>query len=410
MSVIFPFPLPTTGAFAFSQCIPSTEHYHLIAEADARRARLRDTLKRAKRRDIQDMVEVVKAIDDYIPYLFTIKRGIEAGGLLLDSEIVTSWRMPLSKSHINMVETSRVSAPTIYYEVCMTMLTYALALLALAEEIYQVGQADEKWKQTTAHLLTAQSILIYLSTHPLQLSTPVPIDLQPSTLSFVVYMISGSLHLLIIYKSLPSPSAVSKPPVSSLMSRVSIYALEKFTTAASLLPQALRNDALESWVKEAKAYSTAVAGRYMAIENESKQNVGVAIAQCAAALAALKSGPAVALLSKPKLLHKSSSSSAHSSAAKYRGGLQSSMKPLREELEKLEKEYRNQNDKLTFQKIPDIKEVKRNWPSGREVVVPKPEWTPTGSLVSWDDEEDDDEDGNAGPARAPSYGGQGQYY
>ncbi|KAK9322618.1 hypothetical protein V1517DRAFT_323017 [Lipomyces orientalis] len=429
MSVIFPFPLPTTGAFSFCNCISSTEHYQLLADADVHRARVRDVLKRAKRRNIQDMLEVVKAIEDYIPYAFTIKTGLETGDLLLDAEIVTSWRLPLTGSHKHLVENQRVQVPTIYFEISMALLTYALSLLSLGEETYQVSNSEEKWKQATAHLLSAQALLIYLSTHPLQLGSTPPLDLYPSTLTPMINVISGSLHLLVIYKSLPSAtSSASKPPPASLMSRISIYALEQYSAALSLLPTSLRNDELQDWVRDAKSYVSAVVQRYMAVERESKGDVGSAIAFCVAARTELKGGSAAEILkSSSKLLHKkpnisfSSSSSASSSRSsgggggggggggKQKDGIQDNIRALRSELDELENNYRTQNDRLTFQKIPDAREIKRNWPSGREVVAPRSEWVPPKSLVDWDSAGDVVEAERRDRVQV-GYSGQGQYY
>ncbi|KAK7204809.1 hypothetical protein BZA70DRAFT_185099 [Myxozyma melibiosi] len=418
MSLTFPFPLPTTGAFSYCQCISSSDHYQLLADADVRRAQLRDVLKRAKRKNIQDMLEVVKAIEDYIPFAFTIKEGIESGDLSLDHEIVTSWRPPLVGSHLHMVENQRISAPTISYEVSMTLLTYSLSLLSLAEEAYLVGNSEDKWKQSTAYLLSAQSILIYLSTHPLLIDPAPPLDLQPSTLTPLVNMIAGALHLLVLYKSLPTPDSTAKPPSASLMSRISIFALEKFSAALTLLPQSLKNDALERWIQDAKSYCSALAERYMAVERESKGDVGAAIALCMAGRAELKSGSGSSILKKPSRLSipkrsssstTSSESSQSSSSSASDSGLKTAMKRLRQDLESLETDFRVQNDRLSFQKIPDTKEVKRNWPSGREVVASKGEWTPPASLVDWEGTGEHHESA-PGMRRGVSYSGQGQYY
>ncbi|KAK9461397.1 uncharacterized protein V1516DRAFT_691372 [Lipomyces oligophaga] len=407
MSIIFPFSLPTTGAFSFSSHISSTEYYQLLADADVHRAHLRDILKRAKRNNTQDVIEVVKTLEDYIPILFSIQTGIDNGELSLDSEIVTTWRMPISPSQFHkMGDNQRISGSTIVYEISMTLLTYALSLMSLAEETFQASDSDDKWKQCTAHLLSAQSVLTYLNSHPAQTYTIVPIDLQSSTLSPLITTISGSLHLLILYKSLSSAKSAASTASASLMSRVSIYALEKFSTALALLPPSLRREPIENWLQDAKSYSSGLAQRFMAIDSEAKGQTGAAIALCAAGISDLKSGSMITkskdiLSKKPNLSNRSTSNASLSKTY-----IKSKIKQLRLELENMESSYRNQNDKVLFQQVPDMKEVKRTWPSGREVVAPKHEWKQPASVVDWRSGLYNDQPTN----QTHSYGGQGHYY
>lgn len=225
-------------------------------------------------------------------------------------------------------------------------------------------------------------------------------------------MIGGALHLLVIYKSLPSPDSAEKPPSPSLMSRISIYALEKFSAALSLLPPSLKNDNFENWIRDAKLYSTAVAERFMAVERESKGDVGAAIALCMAGRAEIKPGPAILKKSSRLSMPKRSSSSISADgtfSGESLGDIKESMKRLRSELETMERDYRAQNDRLSFQKIPDIKDTKRNWPSGREVVAVKGEWTPPASLIDWGGTGEHHESPSA-VRQSVSYSGQGQYY
>ncbi|KAK9479955.1 hypothetical protein V1514DRAFT_318565 [Lipomyces japonicus] len=441
MSVVPLLSLPSTGSFSFCQLISSVEHYQLLSTADVNRARVRDVLKRAKRNNNKDSLEVVKALEDYIPYLFSIKDGLEAGGLQLDHEIgetldtkkfqvrletdrlVTSWRMPFSgSSQLHVVEPQRVELPTIYFEVFMSVLTYALSLLTLAEEVYQTSSAEDKWKQATTHLLLAQSILVYLSTHSLQLNAPVPLDLQASTFTPIINLISGSLHLLVIYKSLSSSTSSSsnnnnnnnnnKPLSAGLMARISIFAQEKFGTALSLLPSNLQNHSIETWIQDANRYSTALAAKYLAIERNGRDEVGRAIALCVGARNAISS-ISVFKKSKELLLKKSTSNPFTSSASKnpYSNSfifLKDRIVQLDKEIEELEKQYRTQNDRISFQAIADVKDVMRSWPSGREVVAAKSEWEPSKRLIEWDNYSDNSV--QQGSKSQISYSGQGSYY
>ncbi|KAK9453008.1 hypothetical protein V1511DRAFT_506242 [Dipodascopsis uninucleata] len=444
MSLVFSFALPTTGAFAFSECILSSSRYQLLSEADIHRARFRDVLKRAKRKNVQGMMEIVKAAEYYLPLLFAIRYGLENGDLYLEKEIISSWRLPLSgQSNIQkVVEAPRVEKPTIYFETSMTLLTYALALLALAEETCQhSSDSKEKWKQTTAYLLKGQSVLSYLASNPLQLGSPsdVPVDLLPSTLNPIINLISGSLHLLIIYKSFATSADSSQRMSSGLMSRVAIFGVEKFLAARALLAKPLQNDSLVNWLQNAKCFLAGVALRFMILDNEAKNEIGIAIAFCLRAKAELKTGTfskssplkslAGSIPSSPSL---TSASTSLSLATAYGNSLAINVKLLRQDIEELEKNLRAQNDKLYFQLIPEVKQNSQlnNWPSGREVVSPNPSWIPPKSNLSWyhlDEAEGEEETGpshqsgftavaQSSSTERPtmsshtSYSGQGQYY
>jgi hypothetical protein len=85
----FDYTLPTTGAVSFSAFI-STPPVRLnapLAEAAAHRGRLRDILKRLKRADDKDILAVIKIIEDYLPYLFSVDHCLDHGIFVLDKEI-----------------------------------------------------------------------------------------------------------------------------------------------------------------------------------------------------------------------------------------------------------------------------------------------------------------------------------
>ena len=96
----FNYVLPTTGAFSFTSCIPSppARLQGDLAEAGAQRGRLRDILKRLKREDDKETLAVIKVaislqtglmkiIEDYLPYLFSVDHCLDHGIFMPDKEI-----------------------------------------------------------------------------------------------------------------------------------------------------------------------------------------------------------------------------------------------------------------------------------------------------------------------------------
>lgn len=374
MSLFFPFPLPTTGAVVFSQCLQSIEHRQIILNADEKRARVRDALKRAKRADNPDILAVINAIDEYLPYLFTLIDAVESQELqLLGSLPVFSWRLPMKAvtqtRHLHVVEPPRVDIASLEYEKGMALFTYALAFVAFAETALQQSESPDKWKLITSRLKNAESVFRYLADQNLGLhpSCSAVLDLHPSTISALITMISGSLHMAIIYKS---QAQVSQS--SSLLVRVSLFAAEKFGTASQLvsgsggstggstskrklLSTFLPNNALSQWLKDARSFSIAYAEKYMADTSQEKGQVGLAVAYLQNAKEVL--------------------------ATVDDSGRNAQTKQLKTVIDESLVLFKAENDRIAFQPVPSSSEVEQNWPSGREVVSAQPAWTPPYNLL-----------------------------
>lgn len=375
MSVVFPFALPTTGNLVLSSHVRSIDYQAIVTNADSARAAVRDVLKRAKRASSPDTLGVIKAIEEYIPYLFTIIRGVD-GGSEFDfiTEITSTWRMPLrtSRAQINVIEAPKVEVMGFEFERGMVLLTYALALIVQSDKVIQVSSDDEEqtpWKQATSYLLKAESVLSYLSSSPpaieQQQGNNTPIDLQSTTISGLSNIVKGSLHLLILYKSFNDPSSMTS---AGLLSRIAIYATERFSSASQLLqkPQSKMkakvpgfSDALTTWLANAQAYTTASAYRYMALESSEKSQVGRALG----------------------LLSLANDTIGSMKNRKESEAIFSMGRRLKADVDALHQKYKAENDRLTFQTIPDLKELKYNWPSGREATTLRPPWSPPQSLV-----------------------------
>lgn len=374
MSLLYPFPLPTTGSISFSECISTIEYRQLLLTADEKRARVRDSLKRAKRTDNPDLFGVVNALEEYIPYLFTTIECLDMGELQLSSTLPSfSWRLPMKSAtqsrHLHVVEPPREEVASLDFEKGMILFTYALALASFAENVQkQTSENAEKWKLITNRLMKSESVLRYIAEQGIGLTPGCSgiLDLHPSTISALITLISGSLHLTIIYKAQAQASQSS-----SLLSRVALYAAEKFGTSTQLfsgsinsgsgskkkiLGNFLPNNALTAWLKEARSFSIAFAELYMAISSQDKAQVGLAVAFTQHAKETLSSVE----------------------STRY---LQPMVDTLKSEIEEKLVLFKAENDRIAFQKVPGKDEVEQNWPSGREVVSVQPAWQPPSNLL-----------------------------
>ncbi|CAG8659399.1 14618_t:CDS:2, partial [Racocetra fulgida] len=87
----FIYPLPTTGTISFSDFLLDENNSYIneISEATAQRGRVRAVLKEVNKTDgPKDYMNVMKVIDDYLPYLLAIVDCLEGGQLRLKKEFV----------------------------------------------------------------------------------------------------------------------------------------------------------------------------------------------------------------------------------------------------------------------------------------------------------------------------------
>lgn len=388
MSVVYQFILPTTSALLFTDFYKSDTYQYVLNEASSTRSLVRDSLKRAKRADNQDVLAVIKAIEDYLPSLFSILDNERFQGdekiFYSIGAITPSWRMPLraSQSQISMLEAPKVTLQSLEGEKGMVLMTYAMAYMLQADKVIShpvtrdptnlsQNTAADQWKQATSFLLKAQSILNYLTTYPLSLSD-YPLDLQTNTLNGLASIASGSTHLLILYKSFSEEmESLSKPSTSpGLLCRVAVFAAEKFGSAlqmiytsgstSSTLKAKLNSksigpgkESLQTWLNSARHYCLASAQRFMAMELSEKNQIGYAIAYLNASLDSL---------SHMKNQRKSSSDDL--------------VQKFKTNVEQLLQKYTAENNRYFFQPVPKSKEFDNNLPSGRQIMSPQGPWSP----------------------------------
>src|SRR5699024_3234141 len=106
--MVFDFPLPTTSHLSFQSHLSSPTHPSLPQSASTTRHALRHALKKHKRltpaQRSQHLPLVLTALNEYIPYLFALSRGLSGaddGGrdgieVVARDEIEVSWRPTLS--------------------------------------------------------------------------------------------------------------------------------------------------------------------------------------------------------------------------------------------------------------------------------------------------------------------------
>ncbi|PWN51101.1 hypothetical protein IE53DRAFT_386564 [Violaceomyces palustris] len=146
--------LPTTGAVSFSDFIITTTFVSEVSKATELRSRLRSVLKEIKYADPQsdnsiisggggtsgltqnpsgekDWLGVVKAVEEYLPYLFSIFNCVQTDDLILRHEPEFSWR-PILVGGSLMRQPQRTRIPGLYYELITTLLLSALSLFNFA--------------------------------------------------------------------------------------------------------------------------------------------------------------------------------------------------------------------------------------------------------------------------------------
>lgn len=294
-----------------------------------------------------------------------------------------------------LIEPPRVEVASLQYERGMVLYTYALAYMAAAEAVQasapvtaendtETGPAD-RLKQISGYLRRAESVFRYILSMPKDGLASIP-DLSAQVLGGFVTFVSGSLHMAMVHKVLRQESLES----STLYSRVSLFAAEKFasayqmfTSAASIaglasgstagnddsksrfkrfhvktaaLKQLGAQSPLLGWLDGQQRYCIAAAEVFMAGAAYNNNNVGLA----------------VGFLTHARDTTNGDGGS-HSSTAQIL---------LRDRITDMLRRYTAENDRISFQEVPGPETVVQKWPSGREVVQPQEPWVPPASLLN----------------------------
>lgn len=217
--MVYGFTLPTTSHLSFQACISSNTHPSLPQAASTARHALRIALKTHKRlpRGVQQdthLSNVLSAIHEYLPYLFTISHGLrgkpvgnssnastEEVEIVLHAEVEPEWRTTLSSTSpfaslktpsgtSSSRNSSRARGRGIDFEIgfVLTTLGYVLGQLAhtgVVRTLYapQTPTAEQRTtavQTATRHLLQASSVHS-LASASIDADLAVVPDLNPTT-------------------------------------------------------------------------------------------------------------------------------------------------------------------------------------------------------------------------------------
>ncbi|CAG8502667.1 2796_t:CDS:2 [Ambispora gerdemannii] len=276
----FVYPLPTTGSISFADYLLDTDNKYLndISEATALRGRVRAVLKESARTEgPKDYTNIMKTVDDYLPYLFAIVDCIEGGQLKLKKEFEASWRCSLSDSVLK--KKPRVICRDIYYELIFTLLTYGFACSDWASSIVQRQESDTKLKQAADLLCRAAGIFAFIAEQVCPRWNNPPASRPPDVL--IEMATSISKIALADASSIAIRKALMSQTSSSLLAKLSIGVAGHYEKANGLIkslkdPQKVCGD-FRKYVSYGALFHQALGKKFLAKDAYEHQETGKAV-------------------------------------------------------------------------------------------------------------------------------------
>ncbi|KAM7194702.1 hypothetical protein V8F33_007080 [Rhypophila sp. PSN 637] len=428
----YPFALPTTSAFSFSQSFSCESHPSLPLNASTPRGVVRDTLKAHKRlspsSQTANLSSVVSSLTNYLPYLFAIDTGLSHKAIhgdeinvVLKSAPSIEWRPTISETAVPVPgkEPPRVKIHSLEYEIFFALSTLAntctLQARTALHPLYTTSTAPVGTTQrqtcitsATKLLLDAASIYDFLATSRGADSSPPPVvDISPSTVRAQSHLALAEATLLAVLKDDPYPAIVAQgrnendtewmykapdiPKVRAhLFARLCLAAAEHAAQAHSLCASqgagsksGKINDSFIRYLDDLRRTSRAKACRFFGIDKELSGQTGEAIAWLYAGLQELG-----VERNENKMTRKGSGFSASKIKKEWTekredrkverglnwGADAGKVEEIRV-LEMLEGKWTKQNDTMLTQAIPPTGPLFAQMPSGREIHTIKP-WQP----------------------------------
>lgn len=313
--------VPTTSIVSFSPFFHSSTHPSLPLAATTHRAVLRSVLKKHKCLSVQlqwsNLVNVLAALEDYIPYLFALDAalgGKQVNGEEIDitllKEIDLEWRSSLMAT-IPGREPPRIKGNGLDYEICFILSTLAYVSTLLAQSqlraLYAsvIPTAEQRTgiiTRATKYLLQANSIHAFLVTRAEE--TPVSssaIETTSAAQGALAQLVLAEATLLAVLKDDPYPALVARdrnknddewkfkapeiPKVRAhLFARLCLAAAEHAAIAEAMLKvsasdsTARVDDHLIKYINDIRRTSNAKAYRLFGIDAELGGETGEGIA------------------------------------------------------------------------------------------------------------------------------------
>ena len=317
----FTFLIPTTSNVSFPAFFHSSTHPSLPLAATTHRAVLRNVLKKHKRLPVQsqssNLLNVLSALEDYIPYLFALDAGLggkqvndEEIDITLLKEIDLEWRTSLV-AKIPGREAPRLKGKGLDYEICFVLstLAYGSTLLAQSQlrELHAsvTSTAEQRTgiiAKATKYLLQANSIHAYLVTRAEETAlSSSAVETTSAAQGALAQLALAEATLLAVLKDDPYPAIVAQdrnegdsewkfkapdiPKVRAhLFARLCLAAAEHAAKAEAMLNIAASSrmiradDSLMKYINDLGGASKAKAYRLFGIDAELGGETGQAIA------------------------------------------------------------------------------------------------------------------------------------
>lgn len=368
------FTLPTTGAFFYSSSLKANDQESsLLSQASNHRAQLRDVLKTLKRSTEKDILSVIKTIEDYLPFLFTIyaaewrgsegsveresinrlEEGLSTVVLLQHQKFVVDWRATFLDNIIPGKAFPRLDLDGIEYEVTFVLLTYAYALFNYAHIQSAASQKAVELLTKAAGVFAYQNASILSQDSANKPSKQCP-ELYPQFTACLTSMTMGQAQLCAL-RQLETKGS------NAVLCRVAVGASDHFSTALGVLsahpmlksiPGNLRDHLVQS-----QKYAQARAYQYLGLEQQKLGQLGFAVGCAHLADALTPKDPIITTLLR---------------------------------------EWTKENQHVTFQQVSSKAEVQARLPSGRDFVKITSFVPPLEGQISRD--------------RGESYAGSNGYY
>ncbi|KAI0042676.1 hypothetical protein FA95DRAFT_1525170 [Auriscalpium vulgare] len=442
---IFAFELPTTGSLSFADYFDNGPYSYTarLSEATQARANLRALLKESKHVDgDKDYLRLVKTLEEYLPYLYSIINCVASGDLIQKSEPVFSWRTTLS-AHI-FSASPRLSLPSLPAELTFSLHTLAFALSNLARHTvsalgsyeHERGLSEAERVAKDERLAFAVSLLCRASglwahvgegvladaernekwmqgvERPPEVRKDVALALSKLALSAAQALAIRKLLTKSAYDTTvsPGPPLPKSHPSPALLAKLHLEAAALCGSAHALLTPS--SSAQSEVIQPLRQFSAGGAAVHLALAHKW---LGVAAS----------GGEAVGYLTWAKSeLEDQKDGGGRKSGGKDEGkeGRKGRRDRVLEELNSVTeflRHYKKLNDTLSFQPVPSQAELQARVPAGRMAVAIKPFEKPApafgpGSVeyVRRQVEEIVVRDESEGPSGhgAGSYAGAGSYF